>query len=75
MTAGLQCAQRLARPEARGGVAGLYYVLTYLGFAAPYLLALVTRVVTPVVALGLTALLAAVVALSLPRSTITRPSR
>ena len=29
----------------RGGVTGLYYVLTYLGFAAPWLLALAVRVV------------------------------
>jgi hypothetical protein len=68
MTAGLQSVQRLARPAARGGVTGLYYVLTYLGFAAPYLLALTARFVTPALALGLTAALAAIIAISLPRS-------
>jgi MFS family permease len=68
MTAGLHMVQRLARPEARGGITGLYLVLTYLGFAAPYLLALATRITTPVVALGVTTALAAAVALTLPRS-------
>ncbi len=68
MTAGLQSVQRLARPEARGGVTGLYYVLTYLGFAAPYLLALTSLFVTPVLALALTAALAAAIAISLSRS-------
>ncbi|HEY3252802.1 MAG TPA: MFS transporter [Polyangiaceae bacterium] len=51
MTAGIQAVQRLARPEARGGIVGLYYVLTYIGFLAPYLLALATRSVTPSFAL------------------------
>jgi Major Facilitator Superfamily len=68
MTAGLFLVQRLARPEARGGVTGLYYVLTYIGFAAPYLLALATRITTPPVALGVTAGLSAAAALVLPRS-------
>jgi MFS family permease len=68
MTAGLQMVQRLARPDARGGITGLYYVLTYIGFAVPYLLALATRITTPVVALGVTTALAAVVALTLPRA-------
>jgi hypothetical protein len=67
MTAGLQMVQRLARPDARGGITGLYYVLTYIGFAMPYLLALATRITTPAVALGVTAALAAVVALTVPR--------
>ncbi len=51
MTSGIQSVQRLARPEARGGVMGLFYLLTYIGFLAPYLLALATRAVTPAVAL------------------------
>jgi len=55
MTAGLQAVQRLAHPDARGGITGLYYVLTYIGFALPYVLALATRVTTPIVALGATA--------------------
>jgi MFS family permease len=55
MTSGIQSVQRLARPEARGGVMGLFYLLTYVGFAAPYLLALATRVVTPPLALEIVA--------------------
>jgi len=65
MTAGLQAVQRLARPDARGGITGLYYVLTYLGFALPYALALATRATAPAVALGITAGLAAAAALVL----------
>jgi hypothetical protein len=68
MTAGLHATQRLARPEARGGITGLYYVLTYLGFAAPYLLALASRSMPPTVALGGAAALAVVAALLLPRA-------
>jgi MFS transporter len=68
MTAGLSAVQRLAHPDARGGITGLYYVVTYTGFAAPYLLALATRITAPVVALGVTTALAALVALILPRA-------
>jgi MFS family permease len=67
MTGGLQITQRLAHPDARGGITGLYYVLTYLGFAAPYLFALATRITTPTVALGVTASVVFTVALVLPR--------
>jgi hypothetical protein len=68
MTAGLQAVQRLAEPHARGGVTGLYYVLTYVGFGAPYLVALALRVVTPVTSLLVIAGLAVVAALGLLRS-------
>ncbi len=44
MTSGLRLVEALAPPETRGGVTGVYYVLTYLGFAAPWLLALAVRV-------------------------------
>lgn len=67
MTAGLQAVQRLAHPDARGGITGLYYVLTYVGFAMPYLLALATRVTTPIVALGATAGLIVAAAVALRR--------
>jgi MFS family permease len=40
LVAGLVEVQRLAHPEALAGLTAIYYVLTYLGFAAPYLLAL-----------------------------------
>ena len=67
MTAGLAGVQRIARPEARGGVTGLYYVLTYVGFGAPYALALATRSVAPTTALAITAGLALALAAVLPR--------
>jgi hypothetical protein len=68
MTAGLLTVQRLAPPDARGGITGLYYVLTYVGFAAPYLLALATRIAAPSSALWATAALIAAIALILPRA-------
>ena len=40
LVAGLVEVQRLAHPEALAGLTAIYYVLTYLGFAVPYLLAL-----------------------------------
>lgn len=67
MTGGFQAVQRLARPDARGGITGLYYVLTYVGFAVPYLLALAARVAAPSIALAVTAGLAVAAALVLPR--------
>jgi Major Facilitator Superfamily len=68
MTAGLHSVQSLAPPDLRGGITGLYYVLTYLGFAAPYLLLLATRSVAPAVALALSAALAVMAAGVLPGS-------
>lgn len=65
MTSGIQSVQRLAQPEARGGVMGLFYLLTYVGFAAPYLLALATRVVTPALALEIIAASSLATALSI----------
>lgn len=40
LVAGLVEVQRLAHPEALAGLTAIYYVLTYIGFAAPYVLAL-----------------------------------
>jgi hypothetical protein len=40
LVAGLVEVQRLAAPEGLAGLTALYYVLTYIGFAVPYLLAL-----------------------------------
>jgi hypothetical protein len=67
MTGGFQTVQRLARADARGGITGLYYVLTYVGFVAPYLLALAARVTAPALALAVTAGLAVAAALALRR--------
>jgi hypothetical protein len=68
MTAGLETVQRIALPDARGGITGLYYVLTYFGFASPWLLAMASRIVAPASSLWLTAAVAAAVAVALPRS-------
>jgi hypothetical protein len=65
MTSGLRTVQSLARPETLGGLTGLYYVLTYVGFGTPLALALLARarLVAPIPSLlgvGALALLAAV---------------
>lgn len=65
LTAGLRGVQAIAPVHARGGLTGLYYVLTYLGFAAPYLFALATRSMSPVTALLVTAGVAAATAVAL----------
>jgi MFS family permease len=69
LTAGLRSVQAIAPPHARGGLTGLYYVLTYLGFAAPYLFALATRAAPPWSWLLVTAAACAAMAIGL------RPSR
>jgi|HubBroStandDraft_6_1064221.scaffolds.fasta_scaffold205830_2 hypothetical protein len=51
MTSGLRTVEALSRPESRAGLAGLYYVLTYVGFGTPLGLALVGRRVPPIAAL------------------------
>jgi hypothetical protein len=68
MTGGFESVQRLARPHARGGITGLFYVLAYVGFAAPYLVALAARIAAPSIALAVTAGLAVAAALALPRA-------
>lgn len=65
MTSGIQSVQSLARPEARGGVMGLFYLLTYLGFAAPYLLAVALKWMPPVLALEMVAGVSLVTALAI----------
>jgi len=65
MTSGLRNVEVLASPETRGAITGLYYVLTYIGFAVPYLLALVTRSVSPTTTLVALGVLAFIAALSL----------
>jgi hypothetical protein len=68
MTSGLRLVEALSRPETRAGLAGLYYVLTYAGFATPLLLALAARRMTPTATLlGVAALaLCAAAALRAP---------
>jgi len=68
MTSGLRLVETLSRPETRAGLAGLYYVLTYVGFGTPLALALAARKMPPTVPLlGVAALaLAAAAALRAP---------
>ncbi len=65
MTAGLRNVELLAKPETRGALTGLYYVLTYVGFAAPFALALITRSIDPATALLGVAALSAIAAVGL----------
>jgi MFS family permease len=65
MTSGLRLVETLSRPETRAGLAGLYYVLTYVGFATPLGLALAARRMPPTVALLGVAALALVAAAAL----------
>ena len=63
LVAGLVEVQRLAHPEALAGLTAIYYVLTYLGFAVPYLLALAAHLTGYTALLLITAGLALVTAL------------
>jgi MFS family permease len=63
LVAGLVEVQRLAHPEALAGLTAIYYVLTYLGFAAPFLLALAAHLTGYATLLLITAALALVTAL------------
>lgn len=67
MTSGLRTVQSLARPETLGGLTGLYYVLTYVGFGTPLALALLSRahIVAPLPSLFGVSALALVAALAL----------
>ncbi len=68
LTAGLRRVQAIAPAHARGSLTGLYYVLTYLGFAAPYLFALASRLgAAPAFDLVVCVAFAVVIALTLPR--------
>lgn len=43
LVSGLRESERLALPDERGATVAVFYALTYVGFAAPYVLALVAR--------------------------------
>lgn len=74
LVSGLRESERLARPEERGATLAVFYALTYVGFAAPYLLALVAKVTGPAAALlvatGAAALTAAAVVLAARRTPV-----
>ncbi|MGH2896309.1 MAG: MFS transporter [Solirubrobacteraceae bacterium] len=63
LVAGLVEVQRLAHPEALAGLTAIFYVLTYIGFAAPYVLALAAHLTGYATLLLITAGLALVTAL------------
>jgi len=67
--AGLLEVQRLAQDGGLAGLAAAFYVLTYLGFAAPYLLALASHAVGYPLVLTVTAALAALTAMLVQRNT------
>lgn len=67
MTSGLRLVETLSHRETRAGLTGLYYVLTYVGFATPLGLALAARKMTP------TAALLGVAALALLAAAVLRP--
>ena len=67
LVAGLVEVQRIADAGSLAGLTAAYYVLTYLGFAAPYLLALGSHVASYPALLALTALLALATAVLVSR--------
>jgi MFS family permease len=67
LVAGLIEAQRIADPSTLAGLTAAYYALTYLGFAAPYLLALGAHVASYPLLLSLAAALAFLTAAAVSR--------
>jgi hypothetical protein len=65
LVAGLVEVQRIADPATLGGLTAAYYALTYLGFAAPYLLALAAHRASYPVLLALASALALATALAI----------
>jgi Major Facilitator Superfamily len=63
LVAGLVEVQRLAHPEALAGLTAIFYVLTYLGFAAPYVLTLAAGLASYTTLLLITAGLALLTAM------------
>lgn len=55
LVAGLVEVQRLAHPRALAGLTAIFYALTYVGFAVPYLLAVATRLAGYALLLAVTA--------------------
>jgi MFS family permease len=72
LVAGLVEIQRLANPRALAGLTAIYYSLAYLGFAAPYLLALGAHLASYASLLAITALLALATALHVARQSARR---
>ena len=62
LTAGLRLIETISLPAERGALTGIYYALTYVGFAAPFLLAAVASRIDYPATLAGTAALAALTA-------------
>lgn len=65
LVAGLHETERLAAPSERGATVAAYYALTYVGFSVPYLVSILAGALSGTEILGLFALLAVAVLLSL----------
>jgi MFS family permease len=63
LVAGLVAVQRLADPKGLARLTAIYYALTYVGFAVPYLLVLLTHLASYAVLLSTLAVLAGVTTL------------
>ncbi len=68
MTSGLRTVEAIAPAHARGGLAGVYLVLTYVGFATPLALAQASRALGAEASLAIVAGLALVAAVTLTGS-------
>jgi predicted MFS family arabinose efflux permease len=65
LVSGLHETERLAAPSERGATVAAYYALTYVGFSVPYLVSILAGALSGTEILGLFALLAVAVLLSL----------
>jgi hypothetical protein len=73
LVAGLVEVQRIADPATLGGLTAAYYALTYLGFAAPYLLALAAHAAGYPLLLAIASALALATALAIRRAGLRAP--
>jgi MFS family permease len=69
LAAGLGLMARVARPERRGALSAVFYACAYLGFAGPYLTAVMAQATTVQVPLTAAALLALALAVRLVLAT------
>ena len=78
MTTGLIEVSERASKQARGTIVGIYYVLTYLGFALPFVHATLARRLgdaTTLLAAAVTAIICLVLRAFVERAAVTRRSR
>jgi hypothetical protein len=65
LAAGLTLTARLAAPTRRGALTALFLAIAYLGFAVPFLMAVIARATSAATPLGIAAVVTAVLALRL----------